>query len=518
MAHAEHIAIAKRWAFHRMQPNESPAPYTDRACRQMHASGDTLNSWGSHFPLVELVRRRGKVVGLLLNGDTWSGASGWGSTNTTSSHQAAVLQMAQDFEANLGLWFVTIPFTVLASSGIDERTVEFIDRSSETYEDVIEEFDAPPPSSYWSYETRALPGTNGWVNQRTGEWVQAGWSGSTYVHEPPGRPQYRSADYGAYRLEHDRWESEWQKIPRVEVSTGRKHLILNRRSRYELELYEREDGAVGYRYTWTRHWLAESLIRARVPYWGMFRCHTCTGTGIHPHVELVGEAVGPMSERFDARWERWNQGASWERDDWPDPGDRYVGGSRIEERCESCGGSRKTRQQRTRTAYFLSGFDHNEPRPSYFFTELPPDARPRTIAEAYEALKPATVKLAEDLGRTVLRQGDQFFIEMPGLDLRQLKKAGGVHVRRGDGLHHQQYQPDDAKDWQIPRFQRLVNEDCWLHGTTHEATEVVRLGQAHYVRGIIRHVPERRTPDHVRLNLGRQSWWLNVPNRTPVGV
>jgi len=31
-------------------------------------------------------------------------------------------------------------------------------------------------------------------------------------------------------------------------------------------------------------------------------------------------------------------------------------------------------------------------------------------------------------------------------------------------------------------------------------------------------VPERRTPDHVRLNLGRQSWWLNVPNRTPVGV
>lgn len=185
-----------------------------------------------------------------------------------------------------------------------------------------------------------------------------------------------------------------------------------------------------------------------------------------------------------------------------------------------CLGRKRVRATRMRTAYFLSGFDHNEPQPSYFFTELPPDARPKTIAEAYEALKPATVRLAEEMGRTVLRQGDQFFIEMPGLTLRELKQKGGVHHRRGGpGRERQQWVSESRPVWATPpRFQRYINENCWLNGTTHEATEVVNLGTTQFARGIVRHVPDGRTPDHVRLRLGDgKTFWLNVPNRTPVG-
>ena len=48
---------------------------------------------------------------------------------------------------------------------------------------------------------------------------------------------------------------------------------------------------------------------------------------------------------------------------------------------------------------FLSGFDHNERRPSYFLCELPPGCTAGTLAEAYEALKPDGVRLAEQMGR-----------------------------------------------------------------------------------------------------------------------
>src|SRR5262249_45453833 len=52
----------------------------------------------------------------------------------------------------------------------------------------------------------------------------------------------------------------------------------------------------------------------------------------------------------------------------------------------------------------------NEPRPLYFLAELPRDARPQTVEQAREALKPTQVLLAEEHGITVQRQGDVFAI------------------------------------------------------------------------------------------------------------
>lgn len=135
-----------------------------------------------------------------------------------------------------------------------------------------------------------------------------------------------------------------------------------------------------------------------------------------------------------------------------------------------------------RTAYFLSGFDRNERRLSYFFCELPPGAEPTTVAEAYEALKPESVKIAEEQKLKVIRQGDMFFI-------RQKK-----------------FKPDSDNTPTGADF---------LLGTNHMAQQTLREGRLLYVRGYIKHKPRGRRPDHAPIRLGRH-WWICVKNTVPV--
>lgn len=142
-----------------------------------------------------------------------------------------------------------------------------------------------------------------------------------------------------------------------------------------------------------------------------------------------------------------------------------------------------------RTAFFLSGFDTQEARPLYFFCELPRKARPTTIAEAYEALKPQAVKLAESAGRPVYRQGDIFAIPMASVDTRSLKKAGAVIAKRGPLLK-----------------------------TNHVATEVAVLPDGTtLVRGVLYHVPAWRDPDHARRSLGK-GWHIVIKNTVPLAA
>lgn len=142
-----------------------------------------------------------------------------------------------------------------------------------------------------------------------------------------------------------------------------------------------------------------------------------------------------------------------------------------------------------RTAYFLSGFDMQERTPLYFFCELPRKARPTTIAEAYEVLKPQAVKLAESVGRPVYRQGDIFAIPMASVDTRTLKRAGAVISKRGPLLK-----------------------------TNHVATEVAYLPDGTtLVRGVLYHVPAWRDPDHARRSLGK-GWHVVIKNTVPTAA
>jgi len=136
-----------------------------------------------------------------------------------------------------------------------------------------------------------------------------------------------------------------------------------------------------------------------------------------------------------------------------------------------------------RSAYFLSGYDQNERGLSYFMCELPDGVNPTTVDEAYETLKPRSVKVAEGIKRKVKRQGDMFFIKSKG------------------------YRPPESA---------VPDHSNYIHNSNHVAEEAVIDGRLLYVRGTIRHVPSGRRPDHAPLNLGRTHWWLCVRNTVPV--
>jgi hypothetical protein len=203
------------------------------------------------------------------------------------------------------------------------------------------------------------------------------------------------------------------------------------------------DGSVEYRWSTYRHWLGESLIQAKVSWAGKTPCRSasCHAGTIQPELP-------------------------------PDLPERWL----RQPHCRTCSGTGYRYWTRHRTTRFLSGFDHGEARPSYFFCELP-RCRAGSIPAAYEALKPDVVRLAEQMGRTVARQGDIFAVPLSaGTTKRSLRKAGAVFERSGQ-----------------------------LLGTNHAATEVARLPDGTTLaRGTLHHRPEWRRPDHARVHLGNR--------------
>lgn len=148
--------------------------------------------------------------------------------------------------------------------------------------------------------------------------------------------------------------------------------------------------------------------------------------------------------------------------------------------------------------YFLSGYDTNEAtlRPRgrhglYFLTKLPRPAD--SIQDAREALKPASVLLAESEGRKIYRQGDMFAIETSITD-GDIRDAGGTIRQR------------------VP-----------LYGTAHTADWVATLANGtQFAWGEMVHCPaiieQGRLPDHRPLPLKPKgkTWYLVAKNATPM--
>jgi hypothetical protein len=153
-----------------------------------------------------------------------------------------------------------------------------------------------------------------------------------------------------------------------------------------------------------------------------------------------------------------------------------------------------------RWAYFLSGFDHQEPIPLYFFAEMPPKVKPTTVAEAYEFLKPEPVLMAEQMERRISRQGDIFAIATPSLDRRTLRKMGATFEKRS----------------QIVRGERPAE----LLNTNHRATEVARMPNGvTLARGQLYHDPIGRNKDHVARKLGDgKGWHIIIKNTVPNAI
>ncbi|WNM66451.1 hypothetical protein SEA_CULVER_185 [Gordonia phage Culver] len=218
-----------------------------------------------------------------------------------------------------------------------------------------------------------------------------------------------------------------------------------------------------------------------------------------------------------------------------------------------------------RTTYYISSFDRQESRPLYFLSELPREVF--SFDDALQALKPEAVVTAEDMGRTVTRQGDMFAIPTE-ITTAQIKRMGGVLTKRTGPKRewiendYNFKMPDDfdfiparevvdfAGDWERyseavamkgvgahwvrammptckitrPKHRRETekSDGVALYGTAHTATEVATLPDGTMLaRGTMYHQPwiagdMWREPDHARRKMGDgKAWHLIVRNTVP---
>ncbi len=170
-------------------------------------------------------------------------------------------------------------------------------------------------------------------------------------------------------------------------------------------------------------------------------------------------------------------------------------------------------------AYFLSAFDEQESPPLYFLAQLPDGiSEPRSVGEAFEALKPEMVRRAEADGKAITRQGDVFAVEV-GMSTRELSALGATAVITP---------PEEVSTADPERYRRwrkqhnLGGTESWVLGVNHTASETMTAGDGHftYARGTLRH---RRVVhgvitrgEHRRQRMGDgKTWHLLVKNTVP---
>ncbi len=532
-----HDDVACRWVKRAMHGQQSARALNHN---NIHDEGDKIYSYGHHFELARaLYDNKRQFRGFLLNGNTWIGDNGRPGV-VTRRHQNAVRSAV----GSTGYPSVTIPYEALEAAGIDLDTVQELHVQADwNTTTVIERQEMP---GKWEYESRYEAG--GWINSRTGEFVQReGWG---YGNKPKQETCAGCENWIGYSPRNETWEDysaraevrethirlrhgEWEDVQGRTINNGRKTVHTSRHVDWDIVDAPDSPTGVVYMREVQRHWLGASLIRAAVPYPIRRTCKICSGTGrVEPYaIILRNEAEGPMDEdtaeanrqhvEYQRSSLRRNEGyyddGEWRTDEpiqhWK------VNGSTVDDRCKGCSRRGWNPGTRNRWAYFLSGFDANETRPSYFFCELPPGVHPTTVEEALETLKPDSVKLAESMGREVKRQGDIFCIPMPEVTLAELKADGGVHRKRATELEEREVQRGRrwSRTWETINV-RVSERQALILDTNHEATEVVDMpnGQT-YVRGALTHEPGDRPRDHARLSLGK-TWHLAVKNTVPIGV
>jgi hypothetical protein len=451
-------------AWHQMVTGQTDKEPDD--CNQIKVRGDVLYSYGSHFELARPLRnKRGKIHSYLLNGDTYS--------QCTTQHQSHVRYLLR------GQQTVIIPYEALNSAGIDLETVQIVHIKPDTHTTTHHRTTEKPPRSRWVdhpiHKDRRLTDEEvtaeldkrhaealdsyryhvKWHEEATTRGEKSYWEDKVKAGPPPRSTKLpESAMTRRYVAGHDRKlhrnNREWGDV--IDVKT-----LAN--------------GTTEYRWDTTRHWLGESLIRARISWTTSHQCDWCEGSGW---------GIGPSRNRWDRAMQ-----------------------------CRECSGRGGTIKLHHRWAYYLSGFDHEEARPLYFFAELPRGHKPATVAEAYEALKPDPVRLAEQMGRPIFRQGDIFGVPTR-LDRKALKALGARIERRT--MAELELEP-------VMREIRAANLPYVLN-TNHTATEVAYLPDGvTLARGTMYHDPNGRRADHARRRIGDgKSWHVVIKNTVPIAT
>lgn len=500
---ANYYDTARRWRDRCLGIDDRPNLKNQR----LIAEDDRIFSYGSHFEIARALRdNRGAFRGWLISGDRFS--------NTTSKHQAEVRAA---INSGMSAPQVIIPYSALQAASILFDTIGIVHAKGDWQETWQETSYTFPDSAKWEYETEQIVGSGGWHHTKTDEWDHSAPSWNKPKDRNPA-DRWRSSgesyeDFQERVRRHIQQHGEWEWVDYVRKNTGRKRIVDKRRSWVEWDLIDFPESPTGVAYVreHSRHRLGESLITAKVQYRGRQRCRDCKGTGeVEPYSERFAddEGYGPLTATQDHYF--LNQDAylrRLENDEWIGR-HRTVAATRLVTRCATCGGSRWNSVWKQRQAWFLSGFDANEARTSYFFCELPPGVKPMTVDEAYATLKPQAVVTAEALGREVQRQGDIYWIPMPDLTTKDLK-AEGTYTKREVKYEKRQWGPSRA----------ISYSDASVLSTNHTVTEKVVVGRLTYAKGIMRHEPDGRMPDHARIKLGDgKTWGLVVKNTVPIGA
>lgn len=475
---ADAYSVCARW----VDINTNSPDARPMKCRNVWFSGATIYSYGTHFPLARAIKEEGRTVLWLLNGDA--------STVTTTRHQSHIRSAV----GGSSIPSVIVPFSVLDAAGIEVGSVRLLEALPQRTEVIPHVAYVRPESAVWvsvaqsayvALTEEELAARVEHLDRKAREsWEERkGWAdGSSsgywldWLVDHPAPRTHTVEDIPAHQ------RKEWRVVGHEDV------LYLDRHQRTRIDVEALPEG--GCRYTWetTRHWLGESLIEATVIDRRNFTCRGCRGSGLHPDApprparpdwhtdEYVLTDEGRM-----ARMRLWHQACA----EWDAAWAAFSG-----KRCPRCNGRARWTKRFDRRRKFLSGFDRGESRASYFFCELPvTDAA--TVEEALEALKPSTVRLAEQMGREVRRQGDIFAVALsPDITRRRLTAMGARFVKRGT-----------------------------LLGTNHEATEVALLPDGTTVaRGCLYHAPGSwRRPDHARVSLG-SGFHVIVKNTVPLAA
>lgn len=283
----------------------------------------------------------------LVNGDNYS--------VTTSQHQSHTRWAIK----RSGIPFMVVPFSALHAASIDLDTIIPVDITkdrTERIEETWDSWDKLPRWLKWRTETRTSTEykTEPCRQGPRGSLELYSWTGSKLVENHIHENDYPGTDHFTPYTHY-----EYVKVP---TEPG-------------------EDGL--WHHTRSRHFLGESVFRAKYQ----------SGTTPVRHWRMVVD--------YDATYAK----VRAEGKDWNDAGWKPV----------------KKRHYWTENrpvwteAYFLSGYDTQERgrygEGLYFLAQLPEGWEPVTVAQAFEALKPAEVLAAENAGIGVVRQGDVYAIE-----------------------------------------------------------------------------------------------------------
>ncbi len=511
------------WAERIVQPKLAAANPRERIQHRdgsIYAIGDKLFHYGSHFEVARILRSANGAARLvLLNGDVWSGGSGWGGSTSTSSVQRS----ARDAVARTNVPGITVPFSALTAAGITFESIkpievrddrdETIHRESATQPGKLVMMDDPTGATYVDQQ------------QRYGFCIDG------VPCDDPHRTRSNEAKWGPYLAA--------VTVP-VKMENPNECEAPSEMHAWSTGPAKLDDDGV-WRWTVKRHWLGDALYRAKVT---EQRTRKATDAEIATLVAAnewettYKRLQNALSALTDERSAAQNGKYDWDRRlrmnvKLSDPKPELI--PEIEVRLEAaraayhahceqpaprsaCDKQHRVHFTINRWAMFLSSFDYAEPHRPYFMCEMPYGCKASTVEEAILALKPETVANYEAVGCEVLRQGDVFAIPFD-LTTNELELRAKTWYRDHTvfPLTGDSYKVCDVET--IHKYRR-GDKGARVLGTSHAATHVIHTKDgATFMRGSLYHAPTGwgRTADHRVVKLGDgKTWYLAVKNTVPL--